>query len=215
MHARIATIGGLSLTLTTVAAPAALAHEDRTVGKYHFAVGFGAEPAYTGYPNSVQLLLSDANDKPVTNLGDTLKVEVKQGTATTMLSVEPDFEVGEFGSPGDYRAWFIPTAAGTYTFHFTGTILGQKVNQTFTSSASTFNDVEDPIGVEFPAQPPTTQQLAQRIDREIPRLATQKSADSIRNDARQARLLGIVGIAVGAVGLGVGGAGLLRRRRSG
>ena len=60
------------------------------------------------------------------------------------LSVEPFFEEGEFGTLGDYRAWFIPTSAGQYTFHFTGKIDGQSVDETFTSGPKTFDDVVSP-----------------------------------------------------------------------
>ena len=106
-----------ALLIPLVAGPAS-AHEEKTVGKYHFVVGFGDEPAYAGEKNSVQLILADANDKPVTDLTDTLKVEVTTGTAEPLqLAMEPNFEVGEFGTPGDYRAFFIPTAPGSYSFH--------------------------------------------------------------------------------------------------
>src|SRR5690349_7624408 len=121
-YVRLATVAGLAFTTLAVSATSALAHEQRTVGKYHVEVGFGTEPAYVGFPNSVQLLLNDAHDNPVTNLGDTLKVVVIQGSQHKTLSVAPNFEVGGDGIPGDYRAWFIPTTAGVYTFHFTGTV---------------------------------------------------------------------------------------------
>jgi hypothetical protein len=49
------------------------------------------------------------------------------------MNPAPFFEVGEWGTPGDYRAFFIPTAPGGYSFHFTGTIKGQKIDQTFKS----------------------------------------------------------------------------------
>ena len=102
-----------ALLIPLLASPAA-AHEEKTVGKYHFVVGFGDEPAYAGEKNSVQLILADANDKPVTDLTDTLKVEVNTGTAEPLaLSMEPFFEVGEFGTPGDYRAFFIASSART------------------------------------------------------------------------------------------------------
>lgn len=212
MHLRLASVAGLTVIALAAAAPAAFAHEERNVGNYHFAVGFGAEPAYAGYVNSVQLLLADAKDKPVTDLADTLKVEVQQGGDKTDLSLQPDFEIGQSGTPGDYRAWFIPTAPGAYTFHFTGMIKRQRIDQSFTSSATTFDDVQDPSAVEFPAKPPTTAQLAQRLDRELPRLESKTSASNTRDDAHQARTLAIVGIVIGALGLLAGGAGFLRRR---
>ena len=111
-----ATLAGLLVPL--LAGPAS-AHEEKAVGNYHFVVGFGDEPAYAGEKNSVQLILADANDKPVTDLTNTLKVEVTTGAAEPLeLSMEPYFEVGEFGTPGDYRAFFIPTAPGSLQLPF-------------------------------------------------------------------------------------------------
>jgi hypothetical protein len=146
-------IGLAGLLVSVTGAGPASAHEERKVGNYLFHVGFGDEPAYAGAKNSVQLLLHDARtDKPVVDLGDTLKVEVTQGTGSAAagdaqklsMNVEPDFSVGEFGTPGDYRVFFIPTAPGTYSFHFTGTIKGQRVDETFTSGPDTFSDADDP-----------------------------------------------------------------------
>jgi hypothetical protein len=205
------------LLIPLLAGPAA-AHQEKTIGRYHFAVGFGDEPAYAGEKNSVQLLLADAKDKPVTDLTDTLKVAVKTGSAEPLqLTVEPFFEVGEFGTPGDYRAWFIPTAPGSYSFHFTGTIKGQRIDQTFTSGPKTFSDVEDPAQVQYPAKQPTTGQLATRVDRETGRLNAALAAerDQAKDDAASARTLAVVGLVVGALGLLVAIAALvlvLRRR---
>src|SRR5437016_6132287 len=77
---------------------AASAHQVKQVGPFTMAVGFGNEPAYAGQPNSVQLLLSEKG-KPVTDLS-TLKVEVKFASSSKELIIEPNFEVGEFGTPG-------------------------------------------------------------------------------------------------------------------
>jgi hypothetical protein len=205
------------LLVPLLAGPAA-AHEARTVGKYHFVVGFGDEPAYAGEKNSVQLLLADAKDKPVTDLTDTLKVEVTTGSAEAMqLSIEPFFEVGEFGTPGDYRAFFIPTAPGSYSFHFTGTIKGQKIDQTFKSGPQTFSDIEDPAQVQYPSKEPTGGELATRVDRESARVNTALAAerDTARNQADSARTLAVVALVVGALGLlaavGVGAVALRRR----
>jgi hypothetical protein len=194
----------LAALLVPLLATPASAHEARTVGKYHFVVGFGDEPAYAGEKNSVQLLLADAKDKPVTDLTDTLKVEVTTGSAEAMqLSIEPFFEVGEFGTPGDYRAFFIPTAPGSYSFHFTGTIKGQKIDQTFKSGPQTFSDAEDPAQVQYPAKQPTTGQLATRVDREAGRVdaALAAAQDQAKDDAASARTLAVIGLVVGALGL--------------
>jgi hypothetical protein len=192
---------GLVATMIVSGAGAALAHEERAVGKYHFAVGFGDEPAYTGQKNSVQLLLADANDKPVVDLGDMLKVEVAFSDQKMDLTLEPNFEVGEFGTPGDYRAWFFPTRPGDYTFHFSGSIRGQDVDESFTSSPTTFSAVTDPTQVEFPAKDPTTAQLAQRVDREVPRLTSAIAAErsSAKKNADSAKTIGYLGLGVGAL----------------
>ncbi len=210
---------GLAGLLLTVGAGPAAAHEERDVGKYVLAVGFGDEPAYAGVKNSVQLLLHDKSDKAVTDLGDTLKVDVTQGTDDVQklgISLEPNFEVGEFGTPGDYRAWFIPTAPGAYTFHFTGSIKGQKIDQKFTSSPTTFDEVQDPSQVQFPVKEPNGVQLSTRLDREAPRLdqavaASQARARKAESSAGQARVIAIVGVVVGLVGLAAAGFGLRKR----
>jgi hypothetical protein len=223
MRKRIASIaaavGLAGMLVTFTSAGPASAHEERKIGKYHVEVGFGDEPAYTGEKNSVQMLLNDANDKPVVDLGDTLKVDVTQAGSTDdtqklSMTMGPNFEVGGDGTPGDYRAWFIPTAPGPYTFHFTGSIKGQAVDEKFTSSPTTFDEVQDPTQVEFPAKDPTTGQLSARVDRENQRL-NQALADArrqARDEAGTARLIAIVGVVVGVLGLAAAGYGLSRKR---
>jgi len=208
-----ATLAGLLIPLLT--GPAS-AHEEKAVGKYHFMVGFGDEPAYAGEKNSVQLILADAKDKPVTDLGNTLKVAVTTGSAEPLdLAMEPFFEVGEFGTPGDYRAFFIPTAPGSYSFHFTGTIKGQKIDQTFKSGPDSFSDIEDPAQVQYPVQQPTGGQLATRADRETARVNTALAAgrDQAKDDAASARTLAVIGLVAGLLGLVAGGIALARGRR--
>jgi hypothetical protein len=200
----VALTGGLATVFVLTLSAPALAHEERVVGAYHFVVGWGDEPAYAGLKNSVQLILSTKAGKPVTNLGDSLKVEVIFGQQQMELPFEPAFDPEEgFGTLGDYRAWLIPTAPGTYTFHLVGAIGKQKVDERFTSGPTTFDDIADPAEVEFPTKVPTGTELAGRLDREIPRLtAAVASARSEAEDkADSARTLAIVGIVVGAVGL--------------
>jgi hypothetical protein len=218
--AAAAGLAGMLVTFTG-AGPAA-AHEERKVGNYMFHVGFGDEPAYAGAKNSVQLLLHDAKtDKPVTSIGDQLKVDVTQGadsanndTQKMTMNVEPDFEVGEFGTPGDYRAFFIPTAPGSYTFHFTGSINGQKVDEKFTSGPQTFSDANDPAQVEFPVKQPTGSQLSARVDRENLRLnaALADVRKQAKDQAGTARTIAVVGLVVGVLGLAAAAYGLTRKR---
>jgi hypothetical protein len=205
MHSRIrrgvALIGVTTTALLMYQPVAASAHEHRHVsnGKYSFTVGWGDEPAYSGFKNSVSLAIEDASEKPVTDVTDTVKVEVSSGTQKTTLTMEPNFKVGSYGDPGDYRAWMVPTRPGTYTFHFTGTIHGDAIDETFKSSETTFDDIKAASEVEFPAKDPTTGELAQRLERAEARASA--SAKKAKDDAGTARTVGIVGIAVGALGL--------------
>lgn len=199
------------IALLLVASPAS-AHEFRKVGKYGLVVGFGTEPAYAGQPNRVQLLVSDAaTNEPVADIGNDLKVQVIFGDQSQDLEMEPEFEVHEFGTVGDYGADFIPTRPGKYTFHFTGSIKGQKIDESFTSGPDTFGEVEDPVAAEFPVKDPTTGQLNEKIDREIPRLT---SGIGDANDAADgAKTLSYVSLAVGGLGLVVGLIALARGGR--
>ena len=140
--------------LMILAALPAVAHEQRQVGAYQFTVGWQQEPAYVGQLNAVQLFLHDAKGNPIDDLGNppSLQVMVSTGGQTSSpLSLEPSFDPDtRLGMHGEFTAAIIPTSPGTYRFHFTGSINGQPVDQTFTSSDSTFNNVEEPTSVEFP-----------------------------------------------------------------
>ena len=184
-----------------VAAQPALAHEARTVGAYHVLVGWGAEPAYAGQQNSVQLILSTTAGKSVTDLGDSLKVEVIYQNQTTTLSLEPTFDPDTgLGTPGDYRAWFFPTAPGDYTFHFTGTIGSQAVDERFTSGPTTFDPVGDPTQVEFPIKNPTLTELATAVQRQNPRIDA-AAADALNRAKEQGRRIVAVGTTAARVAL--------------
>ena len=202
----IVALGLVGPLCLSVAAPA-WAHEVRDVGAYRFVVGWGTEPAYVGQENSVQMILSDrATGKPVVNLGNTLRVTVIFGSQSMVFALEPTFDPDTgLGTPGDYRAWLFPTAPGNYTFHFTGTVGTQRIDQSFTSGPTTFNTVQDPTASEFPVQVPTMTELTQRVNVSLPRLATSSAAS-------RAQLFGIAGLAVGAAGLAVALVALLHRR---
>jgi hypothetical protein len=144
-------------------------------------------------------------------------VEVKFGDATKEVDLEPVFEVGEFGEPGDYRAWFVPTRPGAYTFTFSGRVDGQKVNESFTSAPDTFSEVASPAAEEFPVQDPTNGELAERIDREVPRLTGQIAAatQAAEDDAGTATTVAVVAIVVGALGLILGAVAVASARKRG
>jgi hypothetical protein len=217
---RFAGASVLVLPFLMLAAAPALAHEGRNLGDLEMVVGWGTEPAFAGEVNSVQLLLVH-HGEPVVDLGDTLDVEVTFGDETEPFTLEPFFEEGEFGTPGDYRAWLIPTEPGQYSFHFSGTIDGEDVDETFTPGPGGFEEVESTQSVQFPEQDPSTGELAERIDRVEPRLASsidevQADVQSNADDASSAMTLGLIGVIVGAVGLIVAIAALVvsgRRRK--
>jgi hypothetical protein len=196
----------LCLVLGTTAAPA-IAHTTKDVGAYTFTVGWGSEPTYAGQQNSVQLLLYDkASGKPILDLGDTLTVTVVYADKQAEFPLTPEFDAEEgLGTPGDYRAWFFPTAPGDYTFHFTGTIGAQKVDESFTSGPTTFSTVEESTAAQFPVKAPTNVQLSQRMDAELSRLATESQVSS-------ARTMAIVGIVLGVIGIAIAAFALTRKR---
>lgn len=222
--------GGAVLTVALAAAmvviPAGIAsaHEERQIGPYTVAVGFGSEPAYAGTENSVQMFLHlTKNDAPVVDLGPTLNVVVSYGNQSMpAMTMEPAFEVGESGTPGDYRAFFIPTRPGDYSFHFTGNIKGTKVDETFTSGPKTFSSVTDPSSVEFPAKDPTNGELALAVQRLQTRigglLATQHQAAQASDAASSAKSLATIALIVGGVlgiaGIVLGTMGLSAARKS-
>ena len=133
----------VGVTLALVAPTTVSAHETRGEGPVRFVVGWGDEPTYTGFKNSVQVSITEANGAPVTDLGDTLTVEVVKGADKTTLPLVANFRVGGSGTPGDYRAWLTPTRPGSYTFRLAGTLRGQTVDQSFTSLKVVFDEVKD------------------------------------------------------------------------
>jgi hypothetical protein len=218
---RIAAAAGVALVafaaLLIVPLAPALAHVARTVGAYHFLVGWGEEPVYAGTRNSVQLILTTSAGRPVNDLGDSLRVEVVYGTQKETLPLELNFDPdsGE-GTAGDYRAWLIPTAPGDYTFRFTGTVHGQSVDQSFSSSPTTFDAVQDPSTVEFPVKVPPVQQVASLTQRLASRIAAAQAAErSAKRGANSATTIALVGVIVGALGLvaAIGAWAVAGRRR--
>ncbi len=213
--ATVCMVGGLSGVLLATNAAPALAHTQRTVGAYHFTVGWNQEPIYAGVNNAVVLFLTTKSGTAVNDLGDSLKVEVIFGSQKMTLSLELAFDpdAGE-GQPGEYLAPFIPTAAGSYTFHFVGSIRGQKVDETFVPSSSGLESVSDPTQAEFPAKEPPVAQvaaLAQRLSSRVQ--AAQAAQRQAQDSADSAKTVAIIGIVVGALGLIVGVAALVASRR--
>ena len=212
----MATLVGLPALFVAFSAGTASAHELKHVGKFNFLVGFGNEPAFLGQQNFVQAFFSYAsNGKPVTNIGSSLKVAVEWGNHSMNVQLVPSFDPDSgLGTVGEYDAYFFPTALGKYTFHFTGSLQGQKIDESFTSGPDTFALVTDPTTVEFPNKVPTLSQVSQRLQAEIPRLQAEAAAakSDASSQASTAKTFGIVGIVVGGLGLIVAIVALTRKR---
>ena len=205
----------LAALLVPVLAAPAYAHGEHKVDKYTFVVGFGTEPGYAGVTNSVQLIISN-NGKPVTDAKG-LKAAVSTGDAEPKeMALEPYFGEG-WGEQGDYRAFFIPTAPGAYTFRITGTLGGKKIDKSYTSGKDGFDEITDPAEVQYPAVEPTGTQLTTRLDRETARINAALAAEreAADDEVASARQLATIGLAVGALGLlaaiGIGVVALRRR----
>ncbi len=148
----------------------ASAHETRDVagGKYHLVVGFLDEPPFTGFKNSLDLRVSDnalpspAAGETATNgvegLESTLQAEIIYGDQKKSLTLVPRFR-----TPGAYNAWVIPMAGGDYSFHIFGTINGDAIDETFTSSPEGFSAVQDAASIQFPQQSARTGTVAGTI----------------------------------------------------
>jgi hypothetical protein len=188
------------LLVPLLAVPAS-AHGEHKVANYTLEVGFGTEPGYAGVTNSVQVTISN-NGKPVTDAKG-LKVAVSTGDAEPrQMALEPYFG-DDFGEPGDYRAFFIPTAPGAYTFKLTGSLGGKKIDQSYTSGKDGFDEIVDPSEAQYPAPEPTGSQLTTRLDRETDRINAVVAADreAADNEIASARRMATIGLAVGALGL--------------
>jgi hypothetical protein len=200
----------LAVVLVAVGASAARAHEEVQVGPLQLVVGFGEEPAYTGQPNSVQVILT-RDGAPVSRVRG-LEVEVSFGDASETFPLEESFD-----TPGDFRAPFIPSQPGDYSFHVTGRVEGERIDEEFTSGPSTFSPVQDAATAAFPpVEAPSNDELATRIETESAETAMfGRAAEAARATASDARSTAMIGIVVGAIGIIAAIGALVAARRAG
>ncbi len=194
MVRRLGSAGLAGLLIGSVVVPV-LAHEERDVGDYSWEVGLIDEPVYVGQSSGLEFHVTKA-DQPVSGLDATLKAEVIYGEAKRDLPLVEREE-----DPGWYQSVFIPTAAGKYTFHIFGTIEGNAVDESFTSSPDGFNEVQEAASGQFPVTLPTAAELSAEA---------KKGADAA-SQVTIALILGGTGLVVGLLALGVA---LASRRRS-
>lgn len=188
---RIASI--VALAMSAVVSPTGHAHERKIVGQYQLVIGWGDEPAFSGMKNAVEIDLADRTGKPVTDLGGgSLSVEVIYGDQRLTLPLRPVRE-----PQGKFRAWLVPTRAGTYTFHISGTVKGEALDVSSTCSDTTFACVTDVAELQFPAKDPSAGQLADRMSRGLPR------AEQAASTAGVARLIALTAMALAAVAIAV------------
>jgi len=194
-YLHIGRIAVLAAALTTIAATATvLAHESRDVGEHSFVVGFVGEPVFTGQKSGLEFSVSHG-EEPVEGLEETLAATVTYGDQTRDLEIEP-----RFGEPGWYQSIFFPTAAGPYTFRIFGEIEGEPFDESFTSGADTFSEVQDVTGGQFPVQFPPTGDIVRDAE---------AGADAATTSTI-ALVLGGAGLVAGLVALGL----VLARRRA-
>jgi hypothetical protein len=145
----------LALSTAALIPGAAVAHEDREVAGYQVVIGFIDEPVFVGQKSGLELFVS-RDDQPVAGLEETLQAEVIKDDQRRELPLSP-----RFGEEGAYQSYFFPTVAGPYTFRIFGSIEGNEIDESFTSSPEGFSEVEEVAAGQFPVELPSTAELAQ------------------------------------------------------
>jgi len=175
------------------------AREKITAGALQLTVGWGEEPASAGSRNSINVDVADASGAPLADPGARLSVEVSFGERRVTLPLLPADR-----QPGRFRAGIVPTRAGTYAFHVTGSFKTDSIDITSACSEKTFPCVTDPADMQFPEKDSSPAQLADWTARAQPRI------DQALDDAAEARRLSFASLALAVVALG---AALARRSR--
>jgi hypothetical protein len=190
---RMAAVLGAS-ALAMLSTGLVVAHEARTVAGYDLEVGFINEPVYVGDKSGLEFFVHKG-DAPVEGLEETVTAEVVYQGQSRPLPI-----TAREDDPGAYESVFIPTAAGAYTFHLTGTIDGQPIDESFTSSPTGFNEVQEVAAGQFPVQFPAPAEIA----------ADARAGKDAAAQVSIAMALGGAGVLIGLVGVGLALAG--RRR---
>jgi len=223
--ARIAIVG-LAVSLPVAPTRPASAHQHRHVNGFDTTVGWSEEPAYSGFKNAVVFIIegsagegdhadegSDEHAEGTPIEDAELEVEVFFGAGMAGESIGPMELAAAFGSPGEYRAFLVPTRPGTYTFHVFGTAGGQEIDEVYTSgeaganeeSEGTFNDMQNPTDVQFPERDLTGGEVTERLDRLDARLAASTGTDTMT----------VLALILAGIGLLVAGIAVARKGPAG
>ena len=184
-----------AVLFTMLVSSAVAAHEEREVAGYSVVVGFMDEPVFAGQKSGLEFFINKG-ETPVEGLETTLQAEVIYQGQKRDLPLD-----ARFGEAGAYESVFFPTAPGAYTFHIFGTIEGQAVDESFTSSAEGFGEVEALSGGQFPVQFPAEADV----------VADAQAGKTASSQVTIAIALGAAGLLAGLVGIGLA---LAARRRS-
>jgi hypothetical protein len=208
--ARVILVGTSATLAAGLPLDVASAHEVREVGDLTLVVGWASEPAYAGFGNEVQVIVTETRGERPVEDGE-LEAEVAfgepgSGTTTEPITLDPAFD-----TPNEYLGYIIPTRPGTYSFHVTGTVGGQTIDETFTSGPQTFDDVNNPTAAEFPEQDPTRGELAEALDRLTGRIEDLR-ADVAADEGGDPVAMWI---AIGAAVVALIALGVAARRRTG
>ncbi len=195
---------GLLAAALVLSLPASAgAHVTEQAGPLEVTVGWGNEPPLVGLENSVEVVVADGSGAPVGGPDDSLEAEVSFGERRITLPLEAGEGTGEFG------AVLVPTRPGTYAFHVSGRVDGQPIEIEATCSEGTFECVLPAAEAQFPVADPSVGELAEGLEREVPRV------EDATDTADGAQTLAVAALVIAAIALGAAGAGLVMRRKSG
>jgi hypothetical protein len=152
------------------------------------------EPVFTDQKSGLEFRVT-RGEEPVEGLESSLQAEVIYSGQSRELPISP-----RFGQPGWYQSVFFPTAAGPYTFHISGTIDGQEIDESFTAGPDTFGEVQDATSGQFPVAFPGTGDIARDAE----------AGAAAATTATIALVLGAGGLLAGLVAMGL----TLSRRRA-
>jgi len=137
-----------------------LAHESRDVEPYILVFGLRNEPALTGERSGPELFVyqNNSGERGDRVEGGEFQVEMMAGDVTMTVPLRP-----AFGDAGHYVADVIFTLPGDYSFHLTGTIEDNAIDEVFNTADGKFGPVDPATDVHFPVAAPDTLQLMETI----------------------------------------------------